>query len=405
MKMTSEREAKQAYRFPPCPAYDIEGTESWLADMAAKGLTLSADGFFAGFAIFDQTEPHHARYRLEALPKAVTWLSANGGAPDDEAKELVAAYGWKYITTRGQFYIYCAEAPDSRELNTDPKVQALALDMVRKRERTSMIISLVWLLIYPVILLHGRLLLAAFALGTGFMLATLLLVLWATLSGSIMRAFHFRKLRKQLVSGNGINHKKNWQKKSRFFHISTLLFLLFVLMWTGALLHIWRDNVMAVNEQALTNYAGELPFATIADLAPEGTFRLNDLKYSNTVTVSSDWLAPTIITLHENATVTLPDGRYVQGGLYIDYYETAAPWLAREAAREYWVTDKHASYYEALQLPDLGVDCALAYNATLPTLILQEGNRVMRVMFYQTSDSDALSLGDWGKIFADSIKN
>ena len=57
-------EPKHVYRLPPCPAYDIEGMESWLSDMAANGLLLSADGFFAGFAIFEKSEPRAVRYRL-----------------------------------------------------------------------------------------------------------------------------------------------------------------------------------------------------------------------------------------------------------------------------------------------------------------------------------------------------
>ena len=39
-------ETKYRYRIPPCPAYDIPGMESWLEDLAAKGLHLSKDGFF-----------------------------------------------------------------------------------------------------------------------------------------------------------------------------------------------------------------------------------------------------------------------------------------------------------------------------------------------------------------------
>ena len=40
------------YRPLPCPDYDVEGMESWLTDMAAEGLVLSPDGFFASFGFW-----------------------------------------------------------------------------------------------------------------------------------------------------------------------------------------------------------------------------------------------------------------------------------------------------------------------------------------------------------------
>ena len=100
----AETNEKQCYRLPPCPDYDIEGTESWLSDMAASGLHLSRDGFFAGFAIFNKETPRAMRYRLDAAPKKAG-LFAEGAEPDEEAVSLSAASGWDYVTARGQFLI------------------------------------------------------------------------------------------------------------------------------------------------------------------------------------------------------------------------------------------------------------------------------------------------------------
>ena len=33
-----EKIGKHTFRLPPCPAYDIEGMESWLSDLAMEGL-------------------------------------------------------------------------------------------------------------------------------------------------------------------------------------------------------------------------------------------------------------------------------------------------------------------------------------------------------------------------------
>ena len=50
-------EGRRAYRLPPCPAWDVEGMERWLEDMAERGFFLAKDGFFAGFAAFDCGAP------------------------------------------------------------------------------------------------------------------------------------------------------------------------------------------------------------------------------------------------------------------------------------------------------------------------------------------------------------
>ena len=55
---------------PPCPSYDVEGTESWLSDMERAGWRLTPEGFFGGLARFERAEPCAAAYRLDAAPKA-----------------------------------------------------------------------------------------------------------------------------------------------------------------------------------------------------------------------------------------------------------------------------------------------------------------------------------------------
>lgn len=125
------------YRLPPCPAYDIEGTESWLSDLAEEGLFLEKDGFLFGFASFRRGEGKQRRYRLEAAPQP-TGLFSDQDRPDEEAEELSRLAGWEYIASRGDFYIFATDDPQAAELNTDPQVQALALENVRRRQRQTL---------------------------------------------------------------------------------------------------------------------------------------------------------------------------------------------------------------------------------------------------------------------------
>ena len=138
-----EAEPKRVWRLPPCPAYDVEGMESWLTDQEARGLRLSRDGFFAGFAIFEKRESSTARYRLQPAEKGKSaWNTEDG--PSDGEEEMSAAMGWDYVARWGEFHIYRCADRQARELNTDPRVQAIALDKVRSRERMNLISLFFW---------------------------------------------------------------------------------------------------------------------------------------------------------------------------------------------------------------------------------------------------------------------
>ena len=122
--MTEQKNAsnRRVYRLPPCPSYDAEGMESWLADLAGQGLFLCRDGFFAGVAAFERGEPRPVKYRLDAAPQGTSLWSKNDGEPEDEALLLSKQYGWEYVASRGEFFIYRSEEENARELNTDPQV-------------------------------------------------------------------------------------------------------------------------------------------------------------------------------------------------------------------------------------------------------------------------------------------
>ena len=108
---------KYVYRLPPCPAYDVEGMESWLCALAWEGLLLRKDGFHAGVAVFEKAAPRRVKYRLEAAQEN-TGFFGDGYAPDAEQVELCEEYGWEYVARRGEFYIYRSDDPTARELNT-----------------------------------------------------------------------------------------------------------------------------------------------------------------------------------------------------------------------------------------------------------------------------------------------
>ena len=404
MNENQNRPPRHAYRLPPCPPYDIEGMESWLTELAKQGLMLSQDGFFCGIATFDRGSPCTMSYRLEAAPKNVSMFADDGGQPDPEAVEISKKYGWEYVASRGQFYIYRSSDPEARELNTDPQVQSLALRAVVRRERASVVSFFFWVFLYPLIFVRGQILRTMIEGKTWFVLFGIALLIWL-FAGSVASLIHLRKIRKRLAGCDSINHRKAWRARAWRYRGAKAAFGTLLAVWLILLLHNWSVSVMEEDEFPLKDYPGKPPFATLADFAPEGTYEPMQLSFTNTYSKRADWLAPCVIHWKETATLSLPDDTCLSGGLYVDYYETIAPWLARALSRETFRAARFEKKYTVIDLPELDADFAAGYydSVHFPTLIIQSGRYMMTVSFYQTSESYTMPLDEWVTLMAKSL--
>jgi len=97
----------------PFESCDIPAIESWLDDMAKKGLFFQEYGVRrAKFAV---SEPgNDTRYRVE-------YSDVYGMRPTDEKKELYRSCGWEYVDTLfGDLYVFRSDDPDTVELHTEP---------------------------------------------------------------------------------------------------------------------------------------------------------------------------------------------------------------------------------------------------------------------------------------------
>lgn len=403
----TEKPLRRVYRPAPCPSYDVEGMESWLTDMAREGLFLCRDGFFAGVASFEQKDPQNVVYRLEAAQKNTSMWSDDGGEPDEEAVEISEKYGWEYIAKRGDFYIYRSSVPATRELNTDPAVQALALNTVRKRQRSAVISSLLFAVVYPIIAIRGNFFLTMINMGTWFFLYGMALLFWL-FSASVVRAVHLGRLRKKLLNDGEIDHRKDWRKRASVYFAGKVLRAALIVIWICILLQKWSVSIAGEDSVQLSAYMENPPFATIAALSPDGEYVENDFMNTNKVREWSDWISTYNVDWSEIAAVRRPDGTNLSGGLYVDYHEAVNPWIARRIAHEYLRTDKRSKNYEPLEFdPEpLDVEFAVCYmdSIHMPTVILQDGNKVIHASFYQTSQTYIMPLEKWVGILADSIK-
>ena len=394
---------KTIHRLPPCPSYDMEGTACWLEDMAEKGYILERDGFFMGFASFEKREPQKLRYRFEAAPKQ-TGLWSGHDTPDEDAIALNRAFGWEYVATRDQFYIYVSMDETAQELNTDPQIQALSLQKIRKRERGTLFSNVWWIVFNIALLFKGALVRSILLEGTWFALYTMLMLLWLTVD-SIVRAVHLRKLYKMLKNDTMPDYRKSWKEKALWNRLRPILQFALILGWIVWLLCNWGSAIMEEDTVSIFDYSKEPPFATAADYAPGGTYTPEKMSFTNKVTAKTDPLAPLLMEWTEHADVTTVDGRTFELGIYIDYFETVHPILSQALVWEYERQDhKHKDYAPLTLTAVHDLDYAALYMGDLhmPTLLLRKGNAVGRFQFYQFGD-DKLSLDEWTQITIDTF--
>lgn len=407
--MTQDKE-RYIYRIPPCPAYDIEGTESWLASMADQGWQLSKDGFFAGLAIFGNSVPRPTRYRLTAAMKPTSMWAENGGEPDPEVVALGEMYSWEYVCVQGDFYVYRSFDPDARELNTDSEVQAAALHIVRKRRLSGLFSLCFWLVVYPILyFFKGGLVLAAIEAHSWYFFFTALLVA-CLFAGSLRDVISLGKLQKRLQSGEVLRPTPPPPRQVWAYHGRTVALIALLVLWVCISFSRWSADVLNENKTPLAQ-ADPTPFATLIDIAGDGAFDYQetwpDLDYDY-VQSWPDWLAPHNIKWREHARVACADGNLLDGALEVDYHEAASPWIAAALARDYVRQAKRDRYYRPLDPPALDVDFVWAYADIFDTVILQKGNIVLRASFhiYRTDDGSELTdltMEDIAEILTGSI--
>ena len=269
------KEGQHIHKFLPCPSYEISRVENWLSDLAEEGLLLTKDGIFAGVATFEFVGPRKVKYRLEAAEKNTSMWADNGGEPDPEQIELSEKYSWEYIAKLKDFYIYRSEDPSARELNTDPKVQALALNAVKKRQRDAVISSVILFILYPIILTRGCLLMTTIAMGSWWSLLLLVFSVWM-IAADIKAFVHLKKVQKTLMEEGGFQEPDS-KKRAVPYVGKKIAVLLLGIVLLGALLRSWGISITNENKISLEDYTGEIPFATIRDFAGEGRSSGTDL--------------------------------------------------------------------------------------------------------------------------------
>ena len=398
-------EPKRVNRFPPCPLYDVEGMESWLEDLAKQGLILTKTGLFCGFAEFEKLDPKPMRYRLQPLPKK-KFMEDRG--PADASVELAEEYGWDYLCNMGEFAVFGCGDPAARELDTDPQVQALLYKQMYKRKRNN-IISNFTLFLFVVGLICWTGPLTYLLDNPGWYLSFLALV-WLLLPFvTHQERKQLKYLKQKLSLGEPLSRKKDW-KRIRVSHwisagLTAILLPAFYLVLILNNFLGWQDGRWMPIDQ----YPGELPFATIEQIAGRGTLEDSNwaTDHNNELAVRSTLLAKTQIIFDQTGEVKEDGMVYADGSLQVDYYEMRTEWLAKELFWEIHhaakLTKGTYNHYIDHEDPDLPADQVAAYSNYYPTLLLREGTKVLRVRFFQFDSRVIWPLDLWAKAVAEPL--
>ena len=147
------------------------------------------------------------------------------------------------------------------------------------------------------------------------------------------------------------------------------------------------------------------------DIAGGGTFtaRAWRMEHNNELAVRTAIPACVQIQFGQYGEIVLDSKTVLNGSLDVDYYEMRSEWLAKQLFREiqHTATLSRGKYreYQENQIPDLNVDQAAAYTNYYPTLLLRQGNKVLRVRFMQLSQTVHVAQEQWMPIFAERLLN
>lgn len=394
-----------AYRLAPVHYADIDGMESWLEDMAAKGYVLGQEGIFSGVVAFEKTEAKNYKYRLIANTYKYGWTGGRfnryAPVPDEKTQEFHREFGWEYVATRKDFNIYVAKDPNAPEMDTDPQIQATAIHAAAKRKLWD-----IWG--FSFIILNNLLitLWCGFEFLTGasrvFNFGLLLQCpLWILFLIQYIYAYiRLKRTENVLLSGQPLAHKSDYRKKIPLYWASRCVQPLLIASIFFTIFHVDFTVSKFDDWVKLEEYSGEVPFATMQELLPEAQFR-EDPSWGSYIGVTSSFLSETY-TLEQKLHITLPDGTQTSGSLEITYLDAAWDWVAQDRAEDEFRRGDRADY-DPKVIEIEGVDFAFYYNYySYDYVVLRKGNVFVAVNFH-IYEGDPITPEQIGQIMAGSL--
>lgn len=402
--MVEKKDTKSVHRIIPCPDYDVTGVESWLSYMAEQGYILRDGGVFRGIAAFDRCEPEKVRYRLQPAQKGFV-IYDNDGPSDDEV-ELNGAFGWKYVAKYGVFHIYRADDIDAREMDTDPEVQAMAMNSLHRSQRFNIIWMSIWIIVYLALVFTSQPFLSMVNRGSLISISLVLCVVIFIVT-DLVKAVSLYRLRKKILDGEDLGSGTNWKKGARIYTVKVVIGVIaYVAMTVLGCMFILSDGADR-NQMSISEYQGEVPFRTITDLALcddiEKVDNVDDDE--NTISEWSDILWPENYKIYEYGDIVYTDGNTYYGGLVITYHEAKNEWLADKLYQAYMQRAKHQPDYEKIDVKIAGLDDVDAYWDGSESVIMRKDEKLIVASFYMSGGNRREGdLEEWAGCIAESLE-
>lgn len=278
--------------------YAIGRNESWLSDMASKGLHLKKLGRI--YIYFEKGESKETNYRIDIIKEK----------PSQEQLDVYHDCGWDVVTNNGSFYIFSTDKKLCNiELHTDPIEQGFSLFDLNKRLKNNVIIMsiLIFLLIgmiYSTYFLNTIPYLFMITGSFDLLILVVICELYVFYLG-IRNYVAIRNLKKCLLQGKAINHKENFTKARLSGGILAGLFLpLAVFSMIIPVIQIAKSN-----EYTLPDMNTNLPIIMLADieqnlnLMREQSYNNNDIDRLNRVRYDWSILAPVQYEINEHGII------------------------------------------------------------------------------------------------------
>lgn len=392
------KEKQSIHRLCPCHHYDIEGIQTWLEDMARDGWILEKGGWGLGTFTFDRGAPVQCRYRLEVI-----FEGKKSYQERIEYLEMLKDFGWTHVTEFQGFEIFRTEDPHATEISTDPVVQATTLKKLKNAgiQRIMFLVfyfglqlfnkRLSWIYFFRNAVTFGP---VAMALMTAFLALALVLPLHDL--------WRIRRLEKKLRSGAPVNEPKDWKRNAALHRILSILpgvvGVCAISLWLGGLL-------MSLDGTPLGSAAVDPPFVTVADLA-DSDYELTDppLSGNNQYVCWNNPLSPVNYEWREYAKFTA-DGVGNTGFLVVSYHETAAEWIAKGLADDYYNYEfNRLDDTEDLETSDFGLDDVRVFGRYGSyEMVIRHGTVVIHATYSQWNGGEIPDWQIWVEAMAEML--
>lgn len=312
------------------PTYltDVEVIESWLNDMAKKGLILNK---ISNKATFYKRSPRNVQYRLVPLCKREK-------SPDIEVLEYYRECGWVYVTTAsGLFHIYISNCENPREIHSDPIVESYGYKFLLKRCTLESLFALAMVLItifyvFRDYIISGTPILKL--INDGIYSQTFLLFSVAIIVfRCIINVVNLKRILLNLRDGNVEIPKRKYRTHMKLnkvfnFIISSFIFVLFI----STFFCEYSSWIMGIKD-----YGKELPVIAMSEIEKDKIYTYGYLN-ENTISFKKTFLAPCQYSFKEKGLIRKDDINKTD--LYVpevdvNYYELRVKFFAEPLVEEY----------------------------------------------------------------------